>query len=51
MTLMDAQDELGREIQHKRNMDKAKQDALEEGKKEKEEEQKRHEENKEQGMI
>ena len=51
MTLMDAQDELGREIQHKRHMKKAVADAKEAGKQEKEAEAKRHEENKQQGMI
>lgn len=51
MTLMDAQDELGRELQHKRDETKKVEQAKEDAKEEAKAEQSRHEENKKQGMI
>ena len=50
-SLMEEADELGKEYQHKRDLEKAKQEAAEQAKQEAKDEEKRHEENKKQGMI
>lgn len=51
MGLIDAENELGREIEAKRKAEQAKKEMVEQAKKEAADEQKRHEENKKQGMI